>query len=57
MIKKFYVQLEGQKWYQWLLPWHFVSEGEEGNGDGTYTITHKEHGYCWLWWTFYFKVI
>lgn len=56
MIKRIYVKLEGQKWYEWLIPWHFVSSGEEYNDD-VWTTTHKEHGFCWLWRTFYFKVV
>ena len=57
MIKKFYVKLEGQKWYEWLIPWHFVYSGEVWDDDDVCTITHKEHGFCWLWWTFYFEMV
>jgi len=56
MLKKFYVKLEGQKWYEWLLPWHFVSV-EDFHDNGKFVITSKEHGFCWLWFTFYFKVL
>ena len=50
---KFYVALEGNKWYEWLIPWHFITGKETGDG----TVISKSHGWCWLWWTFYFKVI
>jgi hypothetical protein len=53
MLRKIDVKLEGQKWYEWLLPWHFVSSSEIWEGNNV-TITNKTHGICWLWWTFYF---
>lgn len=38
------VELEGQKWYEWIIPWHFHYGSEDEN----------HLGICWLIWTFYF---
>jgi hypothetical protein len=56
-MKHLRIVKEGQKWYEWLLPWHFIHEEDHGTDENDeLVITLKEHGWCWLSWTLYFRV-